>query len=187
MIILLFGVSNVGKTVTGMKLAGKLQYTFFDMDEEIKRRFQLTLEEFMKKNPWPHERYKVKGDILKKIIQENKDNIVIAVSPIYEARNFNSLFKLENVLPIELQDSAEHIFQRLVFSDENDNVYVDNEYKEAHKKYYMKEIREDIAYVRQTFKKIKWKYFVDNKPVEQVASELYEMLGNEEFIERMKA
>lgn len=90
-------------------------------------------------------------------------------------------------MPIELQDSAKHIFQRLVFSDENDNIYVDKEYKEAHKEYYMKEIREDILYVKQTFKKIKWKYFVDNKPVEQVVSELYEMLGNKEFIEEMKA
>lgn len=63
---MLFGVSNVGKTVTGVKLAEKLQYSFFDLDEEIKHRFQLTLDEFMRRNPWPHERYKVKGDILKR-------------------------------------------------------------------------------------------------------------------------
>ncbi len=55
MIIMLFGVSNVEKTVTGAKLAEKLKYSFFDLDEEIKHRFQLTLEEFMRKNPWPQE------------------------------------------------------------------------------------------------------------------------------------
>lgn len=185
MIIMLFGVTNVGKTVTGAKLAEKLGYSFFDLDDEIRRRFQMTLEEFMQKNPWPYERHKVKGAVLKKIVEENKDNMVIAVSPIYYARNFNPLFKLENVVPIELQDSAEHIFQRLVFSDENDNIYTDDEYKEAHKAHYMKDIRGDIAYVKQTFKKIKWKYFIDNKPVEQVAGELYEMLGNKEFIREM--
>ncbi len=92
---------------------------------------------------------------MKDLVLESEDNAVIAVSPIYHARNFNSLLKLENVLAIELQDSAEHIFQRLVFSDENDNVYADDEYKEAHRDYYIKNIREDTVYVRQTFKKIK--------------------------------
>ena len=32
MVIMLFGISNVGKTVTGEKLAEKLNYTFFDLD-----------------------------------------------------------------------------------------------------------------------------------------------------------
>ncbi|WP_165045146.1 MULTISPECIES: shikimate kinase [unclassified Adlercreutzia] len=176
MIIMLFGVSNVGKTATGAILAEKLSYSFYDLDEEIKKKFQVTLEEFMRQNPWPYDRCKVKGAVLKEIVQKSEDNAVIAVSPIYYARNFNSLLELDHVVPIELQDSAEHIFKRLVFSDENDNIYEDNEYKEEHKDYYLKDIREDIAYARQTFKRIKWKYSVDNKPVEQVADELYEML-----------
>jgi shikimate kinase len=37
MVIMLFGISNVGKTVTGEKLAEKLKYTFLDLDEEKKR------------------------------------------------------------------------------------------------------------------------------------------------------
>lgn len=39
MIIMLFGISNVGKTVTGEMLAKKLNYSFLDLDEEIKKRF----------------------------------------------------------------------------------------------------------------------------------------------------
>lgn len=46
------------------------------------------------------------------MLKEYKDNIVIAVSPIYYARFFNSLLNLENVIAIELQDSEEHIFER---------------------------------------------------------------------------
>jgi len=41
MVILLFGISNVGKTVTGEKLAEKLGYSFLDLDEEIKKRLQM--------------------------------------------------------------------------------------------------------------------------------------------------
>lgn len=36
MIILIFGISNVGKTEIGKKLAEKLNYSFFDLDDETK-------------------------------------------------------------------------------------------------------------------------------------------------------
>lgn len=174
---MLFGVSNVGKTVTGEMLAEKLNYSFFDMDEEIKKRLRTTLEKFMKDYPFADERFKLKGKILKDLVMEHKeDNIVIAVSPIYYARNFNSLIDMEQVIAIELQDSEEHIFERLVFSDENDNIYKDDEYKEQHKDYYMQDIHEDIMYVRRVFKKIKNKYFINNRRVDQVVDDLIIMI-----------
>jgi len=46
----------------------------------------------MQDYPVSHERSKVKGKILKDLLKENNDNIVIAVSPIWYARNFNSLW-----------------------------------------------------------------------------------------------
>lgn len=176
MVIMIFGISNVGKTVTGEKLAAKLGYSFFDLDEEIKKRFQMTLENFMKEIPYSYERYKIKGKILKDLLNEHKENMVIAVSPIYYARFFNSLIDLEQVIAIELQDTEEHIFQRLVFSDENDNVYKDDTYKEQHKDYYINDIHEDIVYARKLFKKIENKYFMDNRSVDQVVDELIAMI-----------
>jgi len=178
LIIMLFGIANVGKTVTGKKLAKELNYTFLDLDEEIKKRFKTTLEKFMQDYPYPLERAKVKGKILKDLLEEYKDNIVIAVSPIYYARNFNSLLDLDKVIAIELQDSEEHIFKRLVFSDENDNIYKDDAYKEKHKDYYMRDIHEDIVYARRTLKKIENKYFIDNQSVEQVVDELMVIIQN---------
>lgn len=178
MVIMLFGVTNVGKTVTGEKLAEKLNYSFLDMDEEIKKRFQTTLEKFMQEHPFPYERGQVKGKLLKDLLKEYKDNIVIAVSPIYYARFFNSLLNLENVIAIELQDSEEHIFERLVFSDENDNIYKDDEYKEKHKDYYINDIHEDIVYARKIFKKIENKYFINNRSVDQVVEELTAIIQN---------
>jgi shikimate kinase len=178
MVIMLFGISNVGKTVTGQKLAEKLEYPFFDLDEEIKKRFNTTLEKFMQDNPFSHERYKIKGKILKDIINENKDDMVIAVCPIYNARNFNPLIDLEQVIAIELQDSEEHIFERMVFSDENDVIYTDNEYREEHRDYYIKDIHEDIMYAKRTFKKIKNKYFINNCPVDKIVEDLIVMIQN---------
>lgn len=144
----------------------------WDLDEEIKKKFQITLEKFMKDYPYSHERYKIKGGILKDLVYEYKDDMVIAVSPIYYARNFNLLLHLEQVIAIELQDSEEHIFERMVFSDENDNIYKDDAYKEEHKDHYLRDIHEDVVCVKRVFKKIENKYFVDNRPVDKVVDEL---------------
>lgn len=45
--ILLFGVSNVGKSTTGELLANRLGFKFYDLDEEVKTRMGMTLETFV--------------------------------------------------------------------------------------------------------------------------------------------
>lgn len=178
MVILLFGITNVGKTVTGAELAKRLNYTFYDLDEVIKKKFQTTLEKFMKDNPFAYERGRLKGKILSDIIKKSRENIVIAVSPIWYAKFFNRLLDLEQVIAIELQDSEEHIFQRLVFSDEEDNIYRDDEYKEQRKDMYIKDIHEDIMNAKNLFRKIKNKYFMNNQSVDQVVDGLIVMIHN---------
>ncbi|QAT40676.1 hypothetical protein [Clostridium sp. JN-9] len=148
------------------------------MDEEIKKRLHTTLERFIHDYPYSDERCKIKGKILGDLLEEYKENIVIAVSPIYYARNFNFLLDLEQVIAIELQDTEEHIFQRLVFTDDEDNICKDDIYKSLHKDYYIKEIHEDIVYARKTFKKIENKYFINNQSVDQVVDDLIVMIKN---------
>nr|WP_160278432.1 hypothetical protein [uncultured Schaedlerella sp.] len=46
-------------------------------------------------------------------------------------------YQINDVLTIDLLDTPEYIFERLDFSNEDDEVYEDNEYKNAHKNYYM--------------------------------------------------
>lgn len=178
MVILLFGISNVGKTTIGKNLGHKLGFSFLDLDEEIKHRFQITLEKFVQEHPYPYERGKVKGKILRELIDENEQNIVIAVSPIYYARFFNSLLDLQHVIAVELQDSKEHIFERLVFVDDQDIIYQDDAYKNKHKDHYLKEIQRDIVLARRIFKKIENKYFINNRPVNQVVDDLIRMIKN---------
>lgn len=45
--ICLFGVSNVGKTTVGKLLAERLDIKFVDLDEEVKNRLKISLEEFL--------------------------------------------------------------------------------------------------------------------------------------------
>lgn len=150
--ILLFGVSNVGKTTVGTMLAKRLGYRFYDLDEEVKREFCTTLEEFvhMENLRWRDQK---RGRIIKKILSK-EENMVFAISPISYTDNFRTRIIAGDVLPIVLVDTPENIFERLVFSDENDMVYTDDVYKNTRKEYYMKDIRDDIEWYGGIFDRI---------------------------------
>lgn len=150
--ILLFGVSNVGKTTLGTILAKRLGYSFYDLDEEVKREFHTTLEEFvhMENLRWRDQK---RGRIIKKVLSTN-DNMVFAISPISYTDNFRTRIVAEDVLPIVLVDTPENIFERLVFSDENDKTYTDDVYKNKCKEYYLKDIQADIEWYGSVFNKM---------------------------------
>lgn len=170
MIILLFGVSNVGKTTTGKNLAKSLGYTFYDLDEEVKKYYNTTLEKFIHMEGLC-ERDKKRGQVLKSIMANSLDK-VLAVSPIYYSSNFNKYLLREDVLAIELQDSPDHIFSRLIFSDQNDELYKDDDYKNLHKKLYISDIKKDITRHKRSFAKITNKFDMNNDAEEMVIQRL---------------
>lgn len=119
--ILLFGVSNVGKSTTGELLARKLGIAFYDLDDEIKKKYKITLEEFVHTGSL-RERDRKRGMLIRKFLRK-KEDLVLAVTPITYIEYFEEYLYAPGVLPVELFDSAENIFSRLVFSDENDRIY----------------------------------------------------------------
>lgn len=145
MIILLFGVSNVGKSTVGKILAEKLCYDFYDLDDEIKKHYGITLEEFVNRGTLK-ERDNQRCALLKQLISQSSSNKVIAITPLSHLGSIKKLLLTKNALSIELQDSAENIFDRLVFSDENDVIYTDDEYKNSHRDYYLEDIMEDQSW-----------------------------------------
>lgn len=78
------------------------------------------------------ERDAVRCRILNHLASRN-GNKVIAVTPLSYIKDIRHLFSSPDVINIELTDSAENIFDRLVFSDENDVIYKDDDYKNRHK------------------------------------------------------
>ena len=140
--ILLFGVSNVGKTTIGKLLAERIGYKFYDLDEEVKASLGMTLEEFVNTGDlrWRDQK---RGSIIKKIIRLEED-LVFAITPISYTENFRTRINRDDILAIELYDTPENIFSRLVFSDENDVVYTDNHYKNEHKEDYLRDIQADL-------------------------------------------
>lgn len=84
-----------------------------------------------------------RGHIINKLLKSNK-NMVIVIAPIPYAETFRSNMFKDNILVLELYDTAENIFSRLVFRDENENTYEDEEYKNKYKDHYLIEIQADL-------------------------------------------
>lgn len=170
MTILLFGVSNVGKTTAGKLLAERLNYDFYDLDEEVKKQLNTTLEKFVSTGTL-YERDHIRCQLIHFLVSLN-GNKVIAVTPLSYIQDIQSLFFSPSILAIELSDSAENIFDRLVFSDENDIVYKDDDYKNKHKRHYISEIKEDLRWYGSVYRDIKHHFHVDGRSTEEVVQGL---------------
>lgn len=168
--ILLFGVSNVGKTTIGKKLAEVLGFEFHDLDEEVMMSFNTTIEKFVNTGT-VESRDRKRGKLIGQLLQ-NEQNLVMAITPMSYPENFAPYLNRDDVLAIELQDTPKHIFDRLIFSDENDNTYEDDGYKNLHKDHYIKEIKEDILWYGIVFQNIKNKFDMKGDTLETVVGRL---------------
>ena len=170
--ICLFGVSNVGKTTVAKLLAERLDIKFVDLDEEVKNRLKMSLEEFVNTENlrWRDQK---RGSIIKKIIKMEED-VVFAISPISYIENFKTSVISDDNLLIELYDTPENIVSRLIFSDENDEIYTDDNYKNANKDYYMKDIQADLDWYGMVNAKIGIynRVFVNNNSPEDVVDRI---------------
>lgn len=170
MTILLFGVSNVGKSVTVKILAQHLGYDFYDLDEEIKKYHNTTLESFVSTGTL-RERDKMRCELINSLVSIN-GNKVVAITPLSYIQTIRPLLSSTDILSIELIDSAENIFDRLVFSDENDVIYKDDEYKNEHRDYYLTEINKDLEWYGSVYTDIKYHFHISGRLPEDVANAL---------------
>lgn len=127
-------------------------YSFYDLDEEVKKEFQMTLEEFghIENLRWRDQK---RGRIIKKILSK-EENMVFVISPISYTDNFGKRITEDNILSIELVDTPANIFDRLVFSDTDDTIYKDDDYKNQCRDYYMSDIKADLEWYGNVYSKI---------------------------------
>lgn len=153
-------------------LAERSDIKFVDLDEEVKNHLKISLEEFVNTENlrW---RDKKRGSIIKKIIKMEED-VVFAISPISYIENFKTSIISDDNLLIELYDTPENIFSRLIFSDENDEIYTDDNYKNANKDYYMKETQADLDWYGMVNAKIGIhnRVFVNNDSPKEVVNRI---------------
>ena len=127
-------------------------YSFYDLDEEVKIEFQMTLEEFVhiENLRWRDQK---RGRIIKKILSK-EENMVFVISPISYTDNFGKRITEDNILSIELVDTPANIFDRLVFSDTDDTIYKDDDCKNQCRDYYMSDIKADLEWYGNVYSKI---------------------------------
>ena len=132
----------------------------------------MTLEIFTEEYNDHRERAYHKSMLLEQLIRNVRGCSVIAVSPIFYEEYIHRAVCERQVIAIYLRDTPEHIFDRLVFSDEHDVVYADDEYKNKHKAYYLEDIRQDILAMDKVCRNISWKYEMDGRTAETIAEDL---------------
>ena len=147
------GVSCVGKTAVGLKLAELLGYKFFDLDDEIEAYFSMPIEKlqekFLNMNSFRKEASKALSHLLS---QESSKESVIALPPSGLMSHYWDVVKRSKGLTIALDDKPGNILKRITFYDK-DSKPIKGHLTAENRPYYLKEIKEDIAYFSKTYKK----------------------------------
>ena len=153
MIIYIVGISCVGKTTIGAKLAALLNCSFFDLDDEIEKFFSMPIEllqdKFSTIYSFREEASKALDYLLK---LEDSQNSVIALPPSGLMHGYWQVIKKTTGITVVITDEAENILNRVIFFDKESKPikkYLSNE----DKKYYLREIKKDIAYFNRTYKR----------------------------------
>ena len=160
--LLIWGVSNVGKTTIGRELSKRLNCKFYDIDDEIIKIYG-SIDAFQDVYPNNYDRY------------DEKEDFIMVVSPIFSASVIRNILYTDT-MSIEIIDTPEAIYDRLVL-DGDDAL----EYKEKHKEYYMQEIKWDQTASYDLFKDIP-KVNIDNHNIKDSVDIVYKYLNDNKYL-----
>ena len=167
--ILIWGVPCVGKTSIGQLLAKKLNYKYIDMNEILKKKYG-TIDNFHDTFPSDYDEYKEKERIALDVINNN-DDFVMIITLICDEEIVNHIINTDTI-SVELIDSFESIYDRIMFYDENDEPMPDSkEYRDKHKAHYTRQVKNDMTTSNLEYRNIP-KFNINNRKFEDVIDEL---------------
>ena len=133
--VLFFGATNIGKSVTGERLAKRLSWDFEDIDDRLRTDYHIRPAAFIRNYSRP-QRDEIRTKLVRERIEQARKEqkpVVIAVPPITYMHGMDEILKADDVFAADLIDREENIFDRLVFTDDEDRPYPDaDEYKMKH-------------------------------------------------------
>jgi shikimate kinase len=180
MIIYLTGVSCVGKTTIGRMLAKKLNYSFFDIDEEIEKYYQKPIERIQDDCIGITKFREMGSKVLDLIISKN-GNAVIATTPSglkYSYYRIYKKYKIEKkIISIHIKDKPENILKRLIFFDK-DSMQIEVVMNDLEMKLYKKEIINDYNYFKESFKHADLEINIDGIKLEDIPELIIKKLEN---------
>ncbi|MCP4553406.1 MAG: AAA family ATPase [Bacteroidetes bacterium] len=178
MIIYLVGISCVGKTTIGKLLAEMIGYSFFDLDEEIQNYYKKPIEriqdEYLTMNG-----YRAKASVvLDDLLSKNEDS-VISGTPSGLKFSYLQVYKRhkdKELISICLNDSFENILDRLTFYDK-DSKPITEKLDEPKKKRYLKEIRADYNYFKDSYSRADFQINIEDVRLEKLPEIIIEEIG----------
>ena len=182
--IFLVGVSCVGKTTIGKRLAERLGYAFFDLDTEIEHYFGTSIER-LKSALLTEYAFRQKAALaLKHIVhQPEKPHYVVALPPSGLMDHYYRVLKQRDCVTIALHDRPEHILARITFYD-RDSQPMHKQLSAAEKAYYLREIKADIQYFGTSHKKAHWQVDIAGLGIEASVAKI-EALLREHYADRL--
>lgn len=146
--ILLTGTSCVGKTTVGGILAPRLGYPFFDLDAEIEKHFDTSIERLQARFLSGYSYREACSSVLKKIVEDNGDCLV-ALPPSGLRDAYLRIIRKIDCVIVAIEDRAENILQRITFYD-IDSKRIERHLTAEEKRVYLKEIKKDIKYFKKS-------------------------------------
>ena len=180
MIIYLVGMSCVGKTTIGKILAEKIGYSFLDLDEEIENYYKKPIEriqdECISMNG-----YREKASIVLDKLFSRNELTVVSGTPSGLKFSYLQVYKRhknknKELLSICLNDSFENVLERLTFYDKDSNL-ITEKLDESLKKRYLKEIKADYNYFKDSYSRADFQINIDNVRLENIPEMIIEEIG----------
>jgi shikimate kinase len=174
--VFLTGISCVGKTTIGEKVADLLGVRFFDLDAEVETFFGTSIERlqmrFLTTHAYRNEAAKALIDLLRR--PESQDSVV-ALPPSGLMGAYLRAIKKTNGITVALRDLPENILQRITFYDMDSNP-IEKVLTRDEKRLYLREIKKDITYFRKTYERAHLQVDISGMGVDQAARKVKETL-----------
>jgi len=152
--IFLAGVACVGKTTIGARLANLLGCRFFDLDLEVERFYETSIERLQSRYLTSHSfRLAASRALTHLLSQVESSNWVIALPPSGLMGSYwRVVKKTQDATIVVLKDVPENILKRITFYD-IDSCQIERTLTEREKGLYLRRIKGDITYFSRSFQK----------------------------------
>ena len=147
------GVSCVGKTTIGRRLAELLRIAFFDLDMEVETFFGTSIERLRSRFITVHSyRNEAAKALVHLLNRPESRNSVIALLPSGLMGGFLRAVRKFTGITVALHDSPENILKRISFYD-IDSRPIEKDLTSEEKRLYLREIKKDITYYRKAYQR----------------------------------